>query len=112
MPDHRADDGQASVELAVLLPILALVALLVWQAIVAGQALWLSASAAREAARARAVGGDATGAARGVVPGALRPGLRVQGDGDGVRLRVAVPSVVGGVRLGTITVRARMEPQA
>lgn len=94
-----------------LLPVLALVALLAWQAVVAGQALWLSASAARAAARAHAVGSDPEDAATGVLPGALRPGLRVQDERDGVRLRVAVPSVVGGVRVGTLTVRARMEPQ-
>ncbi|MEZ5122515.1 MAG: hypothetical protein R2736_13210 [Solirubrobacterales bacterium] len=35
--------GQASVELVALLPLIALLGLLCWQAVVAGQAVWLSA---------------------------------------------------------------------
>lgn len=108
----RTEDGQASVELVVLLPLLAVVAMLAWQAIVAGQALWLAGSAAREAARAQALGHDATRAARGVLPGALRRGLRVDDVDEGVRLRLAIPAVVGRRSLGSLTVRARMEPQA
>ena len=114
MPRPRAQDGQASVEFLALLPVLALVALLAWQAAVAGQAVWLAATAAREAARAHALGQDPTAAARRVLPRALRPGLRVARDDDGgVRVRVAVPVVAGGgARLGSVAARARMEPQA
>jgi len=53
----RREVGQASVETVALLPLVVLVGALLWQAVVAGQALWLSAAAARAAARAAAVGG-------------------------------------------------------
>jgi pilus assembly protein CpaE len=115
MPRARAQEGQATVEFLGLLPVLALVALLGWQAVVAGQAAWLAATAAREAARARALGHDPTVAARRALPGGLRHGLRVTRDGDdGIRVEVAVPVVAGGdrARLGTVGARARMEPQA
>jgi hypothetical protein len=114
----RADDGQASVELVAVLPVLGVVALLAWQALIAGEAWWLAGAAAREAARAQALGQDPAAAARSVLPARLRGGVRVrrvagQGpDGDGVvTVRVAVPSVVSGLRWGSVTVRARMEPQ-
>ena len=104
-------DGQAAVELVALLPLVALVALALWQLAVAGQAAWLAGAAARAAARAHAVGGDEAEAARGVLPPRLEPGLRVRARDDGsVTLRLAVPSVVGG-RLTTIGSRARFEPQ-
>lgn len=109
----RGEDGQASVELVALLPVLVGIVLLAWQALVAGEAWWLAGSAAREAARASAVGGDARAAAAGVLPAPLRRELRVRPDGDaGVSVRVAVPSVLAGVRVGSVTVRARMEPQS
>jgi hypothetical protein len=113
MADAREEDGQASVELVALLPMLVLVGLLAWQGVVAGQAWWMAGAAAREAARARALGGDPEAAARGVLPGALRGGVRVMRDGDGVRLRLSVPVVLRGrASLGTISARARMEPQS
>jgi hypothetical protein len=109
----RDEDGQASVELVALLPLVVLVACALWQAAVAGQAAWLTGTAARDAARARALGLDVTAAARGALPPHLRRGLRVALDGDdGVRVRVAVPAVVDGSRsLWTVAARARMEPQ-
>jgi hypothetical protein len=107
MAKARDEDGQAAVELVALLPLLGVVAALLWQAVVAGQALWLAGSAANAAARARAVGSDPADAARRILPRA-----RVRSVGDGVELRVPVPAVVGGARLGTISVRSRVEPQA
>lgn len=112
MSGTRAQSGQATVETVALLPVLAVVALLCWQGVVAGQAAWLSGAAARSAARAAAIGGDARSAARRVLPGRLRRGVRVRVAADGsVRVAVAVPSVVGGVRLGEITTRAGLPPQ-
>ena len=108
----RTDRGQASVEFVALLPLLVALALAAWQAVVAGQAVWLSGGAARAAARASAVGGDATGAARRAVPPALRGGVRVHGASPGaVDVALAVPSVVGGSRLATIHAQARFAPQ-
>jgi hypothetical protein len=104
----RGEDGQATVELVAVLPVLGLVLVLAWQAVVAGQTWWLAGVAAREAARASALGGDAAGAARRVLPGA-----RLSRDGpDGVRVRATVPPVFAGLRFGSVTVRARMEPQS
>jgi hypothetical protein len=108
----RSETGQASVELVGLLPLIAVVGVALWQAVVAGQAAWLAGSSARAAARANAVGGDARAAAASTLPGALRRGLRVEKRSDGtVRVRIGVPSVVGAGRLATLTSTAHFEAQ-
>ena len=94
MRARTADEGQASVELVALLPLVVVIGALLWQAVVAGQALWLSGAAARAAARAAAVGGDAE--AKRTLPPRLEDGLRVGAAGHGVRVAVAVPSVLSG----------------
>ena len=83
--------GQASVEFLGVLPAVLLLALAAWQLALAGHAVWLSGNAARVGARARAVGRDPAAAVRSALPAYLRRDLRVQGDGDEVRVRVAVP---------------------
>ncbi|WP_205699080.1 hypothetical protein [Conexibacter sp. SYSU D00693] len=104
--------GQATVELIALLPLLVLVGLLLWQAVVLGHALWSAGAAAKAAARAAAIGADARAAAEGVLPPRLDHGLRVTTDDGGeVAVRVRLPAVVGGARLGTYTARTWMEPQ-
>ncbi|MCW2994954.1 MAG: hypothetical protein JWQ18_2449 [Conexibacter sp.] len=103
------EDGQATVELVAILPVLGLVLVLAWQALVAGQTWWLAGAAAREAARASALGGDPRAAARRVLPTAVAS--RTDEDGS-VRVRVAIPPVIAGLRFGSVTVRARMEPQS
>jgi hypothetical protein len=102
------EEGQATVELVAILPVLGLVAMLAWQAVVAGQTWWLAGAAAREGARASALGEDPVAAARRVLPGARLVG----GGADGVRVRAAVPPILAGLRFGSVTVRARMEPQS
>jgi len=105
--------GQASVELVALLPLLAIVGLIGWQIVVAGQAVWMSGAAARSAARAEAIGSDASAAARRALPGALRRAVRVRtGDDGAVRVAIGVPSVVGGLRLGSVSARAQFVRQA
>lgn len=114
MPAHRAQQGQASVELVALLPLVVLVGALLWQAVVAGQALWLSGAAARAAARAAAVGGDAEAAARGALPPRLERGVRVRaaaGSGGGVRVAVRIPSVLTSGSLATVESRAAFPEQ-
>ena len=108
-----ASRGQASVELVALLPLVAVLAALLWQAVIAAQAVWLSAGAARAAARASAIGGDARAAAARGLPARLRRGLVVERDGTAgnVRVLVAVPAVVGSARLTTISARASFEAQ-
>jgi hypothetical protein len=111
MSRHRDATGQASVELIAILPLAALVVAVLWQAVLAGQAVWASAGAARAAARAQAIGGDALVAARGAVPSSLRAGVRVKAVGDGVRVAVAVPLVLTGASLGSIDSEAALPPQ-
>src|SRR4051812_29617701 len=101
----RSEAGQAAIELVALLPFLVLLALVAWQAAVAGQAAWLASRAAGAAARAAAVGPDPEDAARRALTPALARGVRVDA-GDDVVVRVAVRSVVGGGRLATIGARA------
>jgi len=104
--------GQASVELVTLLPLLAAVCALAWQAVVAGQAIWLAGSAARAAARAQAIGGNPTAAARSVLPAGLARGASASSSGDGaIALVLPIPSVVGHARLATIHAQARFAPQ-
>lgn len=104
--------GQASVELVALLPLVGLLAALLWQALLAGETVWLSGGAARAAARAVALGADPVVAARGVLPSRLERGLRVRREGDGsVALVLRVPAVLGGGTLASVTTRARFEAQ-
>lgn len=113
-PARRGERGQAAVELVALLPLAVLLAALLWQAVVAGQAVWLAGSAARAAARAEAVGGDVRDAARSVLPARLERGLvvaRARDGADGVRVAIAIPAVVGGMRLGTVSARAGLREQ-
>jgi hypothetical protein len=113
MPTGGREDGQASVEMAALLPLVVLVGLLLWQAMVAGQALWLSGAAARAAARAAAVGGDVEAAARDALPPRLEHGLRVRATaGDtAVRVSLRIPSVLTSGTLTTVESRAAFPEQ-
>jgi hypothetical protein len=106
--------GQATVELVALLPLVAVLAGVLWQAAVAGQAVWLAGSAARAAARASAVGADARVAARRVLPARLERGLVVTSAGTedgGVRVAIAIPAIVGGGRLASVSAWARLQDQ-
>jgi pilus assembly protein CpaE len=91
----RSERAQASVELVATVPAVVLVALLVWQIALAGETAWLTANAARVAARAAAVGGDARAAARSSLPDSLERGLRVtRGDDGAIDVGVRVPVIV------------------
>lgn len=112
MSASRSQEGQASVELVALLPLIALLAAVLWQAVIAGEAAWLAGSAARAAARAQAVGTDPLEAARRVLPARLSHGLHVRAQDDGtVAVSIPVPMAIGGGRLATIVERARFAPQ-
>ena len=105
--------GQATVELVALLPLLAVIGTLLWQAVVAGQAIWFAGSAARAAARASAIGADARAAALRVLPERLEDGLEVRRERgrEGVRVAIAIPAVVGAAHLGSVSARARLQDQ-
>jgi Flp pilus assembly protein TadG len=113
VPDNpHPERGQATVELVVLLPLLATIALGVWQVAIAGHAVWAAGAAARAAARAQAVGGDTEAAARSILPARVRRSAEVKEEADGeVRVEVPIPAVVGGGSLFTTTARARFERQ-
>src|SRR3954468_10197046 len=111
MPNAR-ESGQATVELVALLPLVALVGLALWQAVVAGQAMWLAGAAARSAARAAAVGDDPAPAARRALTGPLERGLQVRvGEAGEVRVALAVPAVISGGRLATVSATAAFPAQ-
>ena len=108
----RAEDGQASIELVALLPLLALLIVALWQAALAGGTVWLAGSAARAAARAAALGADPVLAARHALPGTFARGVEVTRAADGsVRVRVQVPGAVPGLSVGAVTERAHFTPQ-
>jgi TadE-like protein len=106
----RAQRGQAAVELVAVLPVLVAVLAGLWQLAVLGHASWAAAGAARAAARASALGLDARAAARSVLPARLDRGLRVGTAGEGVVVRVRVPSVFG-LRPGRVSARASFARQ-
>jgi pilus assembly protein CpaE len=87
-----SDRGQAAIELVATLPVVLLVAAVAWQLAVAGHTTWLTANAARAAARADTVGRSASGAARSALPGSLEDELEVKRLKEGgVRVSVRVP---------------------
>jgi pilus assembly protein CpaE len=113
MPSARGQHGQATVELVALLPFLVAVAFGLWQAVVAGQAVWLAGAAARAAARAEALGQDPAPAARAALPPRLEDGLRVASAADGgVRVTLRIPSVLTHGAVASTSARARFPPQA
>ncbi|HTE60092.1 MAG TPA: hypothetical protein VK631_07045 [Solirubrobacteraceae bacterium] len=108
----RRTDGQAAAELVALLPLAALLLAGAWQLAVAGHAAWAADAAARAAARAAAVGGDARAAARAALPGRLGRDARVRERGEGtVEVSVRIPPVLGLPLLGHASATAHFRPQ-
>jgi hypothetical protein len=104
--------GQAAVELVALLPLLALLLALAYQALLAGEAAWEAHVAARAAARANAVGRDAGWAARAHLSTALERGLRVRATRSGdVRVWLRIPPVIPALSLGRVGATAHFRPQ-
>ena len=92
MTGNRSERGQATVELVAVLPFVILAALVAWQVALAGHALWLTAGAARAAARADTVGESPERAARSALPGSMERGLSVRRLREGgVQVEVKVP---------------------
>ncbi len=106
MAELRETSGQTTVELVALLPLIAALTIGAWQAVVVGHSWWIAGIAARAAARAQVVGGDPARAARRAVPRGARERLVLTRRGGGeLTIRLAVPGVVGGLRLGSVTAR-------
>jgi len=106
------EEGQATVELVALLPVVGVLAAVAWQVLLAGGAVWFGGTAARAAARAEAVGGDPLRAARGALPSRYERGLQVRRERDGgVAVVVVVPTLFGDRSIGSVTTRAHFEAQ-
>jgi hypothetical protein len=109
----RSTSGQATVELVAVLPLIAVLLAALWQLALVGYAEWGASAAARAAARASAVGGDPSRAARGHLSGSLRPGLRVHPlSGGDVRVAVRIPRLPGMPALGHARSTGHFEPQS
>lgn len=93
---RRDQHGQASIETVVLLPALALVLLVVWQAVLAGWALVAVESASRAGARAVLVGRAARPAALAALPQTMRGHAVVREVAGRLAVTVRIPSVVPG----------------
>lgn len=97
-------DGQATVELVALMPVIAAVCLGCWQGVVAAQCWWLAGVAARAASRAEAVGASPLDAARRALPPGRRREVAVEaGDGGRLTVRLPVPPVAGRFRVGRVS---------
>ncbi len=111
------ESGQAAVEFVALLPVLALCALAFGQATLAGWTAWSAAGAARISARAEALGDDPQEAVEGVLPAMLARRARVtvhEGGKAGERqttVRLRIPSLLPGVRMGSVAAGAAMPDQ-
>jgi pilus assembly protein CpaE len=97
----RSDRGQVILETLGMTPIILITLILVWQAVLAGYTFTLAGNAADEAARAAAVGKDATAAAKSNLPSAWAGDAKVDGprrsDGQvGVTVELKVPVLFPG----------------
>jgi hypothetical protein len=113
-PAQSSARGQATVELVALLPLVVAGLLVAWQVVLAGHAAWSAHAAARAVARAHEVGAADRGAARRALPASLDRRFAIgRPDADGrAVVRVRVPSVVPGLRLGFVTAHAGFAPQS
>lgn len=89
--------GQATVEVAALLPLVVLVALAAAQLLAAGAAAELAGHAAEAGAVALLQGGDARAAARKAVPGWSRRRMDVRLRGRHVSVRLRPPAALPGL---------------
>ena len=89
--------GQAAVEFVALLPLFAIVAIAMLQALAAGAAAELADHAAQSGAVAIAQGRDGAAAARAAVPGWARGRVEVRVDGTRVRVALTPPSLLPGL---------------
>lgn len=97
--------GQATVELAVLAPLLVAVALAVAQLLAAGAASVLADHAAEAAAVALLQDADPVAAAHAALPGWSRGRVRVKVEGRHVRVRLRPPAPIA--RLGQMLEASR-----
>jgi hypothetical protein len=87
-----SESGQASVELLGSLPALLVLGLVAFQLLALGYSAVLAGNAAEAGGLALAGGADPADAARSAVPGWSRARMRVEVEGDVVRVRMRPPS--------------------
>jgi len=92
-----SEAGQSSVELVVLAPLLAVIALAVGQLLAAGAVAELADHAAGAAAVAMLQGADPGSAARDAVPGWSQSRMTVRVSGRRVRVQMRPPSPIGSI---------------
>ena len=102
------DEGQATVELVAVLPLLLIAGIAVWQGVIAARTATIAAAGARAAARAIAVGADPRQALFRSIPIASASGARITKLADGsVRVAIPLQRVVIGGNLGRLEAKAR-----
>ena len=92
-----SERGQSSVELMGMLWMLLLLALGIWQLMLAAWAAENAQNAARTASRVEGRGGDADKAARNAVTSALRKGMDVNVASEQVTVTVHIPVLIPGL---------------
>jgi hypothetical protein len=84
-----------------MLWLLLLIALVIWQVLLAAWTGEQAQNAARTASRVAGRGGDAEKAGVNAVPGALRKDMRVDPSGERVDVYVRIPIIVPGLVIDT-----------
>ena len=91
---NESERAQASVELVVLLPLLAVLAAAAWQGVLIGWSALSAQQAARAGARAD-LGGEPAGPAQArSLPASMRDDVRVERHGGRLVVRVDVPAAL------------------
>jgi hypothetical protein len=110
---RRGDEGQGSVELVALLPLLVVIALAAAQLLAAGVGRELAAHAAENGAIALGDGEDPRAAVRDALPGWARSRVRITVSGRRVRVRLVPITVFPGAGQALATeARADAGPEA
>lgn len=108
MRRRATQNGQASVELVSIVPLVLLAVLALAQLTLVGYALWSAAAAARAGARAALVGADAVAVAERAVPGLLAAEATLRG--RRVRVAVRAPALLPGLPAIPLSVSGALEP--
>jgi hypothetical protein len=99
----RSERGQSSVEFIGMLWLMLLIALVIWQVLLAAWTGEQAQNAARTASRVQGRGGAAGKAARAAVSTALRKDMKVDVSGERVDLYVHIPIIVPGLVIDSKT---------
>ena len=100
----RDERGQASAELMGMLWWMFLVALVIWQLLLAAWAVDQAANAARTASRVAGRGGDGEKAAKYALSSGLRPHMEAESSGEQWRVTVRVPILIPGLSVKDVEV--------